>query len=71
MELLSVQEVLNTVSGHKRGLAIIGDHTLYRSRIIIMPLFSYIANLIIASVQISRRGGLLIENVCKSKVCEL
>ena len=29
MELLSIQEVLNTVSGHKRGLVIIGDRTLY------------------------------------------
>ena len=28
VELLSIQEVLNTVSGHKRGLAIIGDRTL-------------------------------------------
>ena len=34
VELLSNQEVLNTVSGHKRGLVIIGDRMLYRSCII-------------------------------------
>ena len=36
-----------------------------------LSLFSYIANLIIASAQIARRGGLLIEQVCESKVCKL
>jgi len=35
-----------------------------------LSLFSYIANLVIASAQIAHRGGLLLEWVCESKVCK-
>ena len=39
--------------------------------IVCLSLFGYIANLMIVSASIARKGGLLIEQVCESKVCKV